>query len=241
MKVVILCGGKGTRLAPDFKETPKPLVPIGGRPILIHLMNYFSSEGLNNFILALGHRKEKIISMIKPSENIKMVDTGKESMTGGRLLRLKDYLKETFILTYSDGLSDIDINSLLDFHKSHGKIATVTAVKSPSRFGELTVNGGRVNEISENERWINGGFFVFEPQIFDYLANDLTILEDGPLKALIREGNLMAYKHNGFWECMDTPSDVAHLNYLFEMGRIPENVSQCLSREKSPSHWAYRV
>ena len=187
MKVVILCGGYGTRLAEETKIRPKPMVKIGKLPILIHLMNYYSSFGYNEFILALGYKGDYIKKFFKDYKKkkfqITLVDTGKGSLTGGRLLRLKKYLtnEKSFMVTYGDGLSNIDIDRLNEFHKKHRKIASLSAVRPPARFGELFIKKEVVSEFKEkpqtSENWINGGFFVFNKEIFDYLKNDKTILE----------------------------------------------------------------
>jgi len=237
MKTVILCGGLGTRLSEETVLKPKPMVAIGPRPILFHIMNSYAHFGHKDFVLALGYKAESIkeyflnyrmldsdfkidlktgkTNFHTPSQidwEVDLVDTGLNTMTGGRLLRLKSYLKSTFMLTYGDGLSDININKLLDFHKSHGKIATVTAVRPSARFGGLKIDGSKkvehfIEKPQTGEGWINGGFFVFEPEIFKYLKDDQTVLERSPLEGLSRDGELMAYEHSGFWQCMDTIRD----------------------------------
>lgn len=251
MKVVILAGGLGTRLSEETVVKPKPMVEIGGKPILWHIMNIYSSHGFNEFVIALGYKGEVIkeyflnyynhnsdltiflkTGEVKASKNcyrdwiVHLIDTGLDSMTGGRLHRLKEKLQdETFMLTYGDGVSNIDINKLLEFHKSHGKIATVTAVRPSARFGGMKFNGDRVIEFTEKpqtgEGWINGGFFVFEPKVFDYLHGDDAILEREPLENLAKDGQLIAYKHEGFWQCMDTMRDKQLLEKLWESGKAP--------------------
>lgn len=252
MNVVILCGGLGTRLSEETQVKPKPMVEIGGKPILWHIMKLYEKFNFKNFKLALGYKGEVIkdyflnyhslqsnisiqlqsgkISYSDPTAedwNISMIDTGAKTMTGGRLLRLKPLLIDggTFMLTYGDGLSDVNIEELLSFHKSHGKVATVTAVRPPVRFGELSIDYNKVLKFQEKpqagEGWINGGFFVFEPEIFELIQNDETFLEREPLEQLAQKGDLMAYKHEGFWQCMDTIRDRDTLNAIFESGQVP--------------------
>jgi glucose-1-phosphate cytidylyltransferase len=252
MKTVILCGGLGTRLSEETHLKPKPMVEIGGKPILWHIMKTYEQYGVNDFLLALGYKGEVIkdyfmnyharqsnlsinlisgnIDITKPASedwNITLTDTGALTMTGGRLLRLKSYLQHsgTFMLTYGDGVSDINITNLLNFHRSHGKIATVSAVRPPVRFGELIINGDKVSHFQEKpqagEGWINGGFFVFEPKIFDYIKDDSTFLEREPLEQLAQNGELMAYKHSGFWQCMDTIRDRDFLEEFWASGNAP--------------------
>ena len=236
MKVVLLCGGYGTRLGEETQLKPKPMVEIGGKPILWHIMKIFEKHDIQDFQLALGYKadiikdyflkynslnndfsvnlksgKIEFNDIINENWSINLIDTGLNTMTGGRLLRLKESLKneETFMLTYGDGVSNIDLTKLLQFHKSHGKIATVTAVRPPVRFGELIINtNNKVEEFAEKPQagkgWINGGFFVFNKEIFNYLENDSIMLEREPLEKLSQTGELMAYKHHGFWQCMDT-------------------------------------
>lgn len=251
MKTVILCGGLGTRLSEETHLKPKPMVEIGEKPILWHIMNIYSAHGFNEFILALGYKGEAVkkyflnyynfqsdltISLktgeITASKNcyrdwtVHLVDTGLNSMTGGRLYRLRDRLKgETFMLTYGDGVSNIDIDKLLKFHKSHGKIATITAVKPSARFGGMKFNGDRVIEFTEKpqtgEGWINGGFFVFEPGVFNCLRSEADVLEKEPLENLAKDGQLMAYKHEDFWQCMDTMRDKQLLEKLWAGNNAP--------------------
>ena len=207
MKIVILCGGLGTRLSEETKKVPKPMVKIGNLPILEHIMRIYEKHGYNEFILALGYKKEKIVNYFKKSKkrNIKFIDTGIDSLTGKRLLKLKKFLisDENFFLTYGDGLSNIDINKLLKYHKKNKKIATLSAVRPPARFGELTLKkNGLVDKFSEknqiNQGWINGGFFVFNRKVFNYLPKYQCMLEREPITNLTRNKQLMAFKHDGF-------------------------------------------
>lgn len=252
MKAVILCGGRGTRLSEETDVRPKPMVTVGGHPMIWHIMSTYWAHGFNEFVLALGYKGEVIkeyflnyyaldsdLSInLKSGEivhsrqskrdwMIDLVDTGQDSMTGGRLHRLEGMLKPrgTFMLTYGDGVADIEVKRLLAFHKAHGKLATVTAVRPPARFGGMAFEGDRVVEFKEKpqtgEGWINGGFFVFEPGVFGYLSGDDTVLEGAPLENLAREGQLMAYKHEGFWQCMDTVRDRQLLENLWIRGTAP--------------------
>ena len=229
MKVILLCGGYGTRLGEETQLKPKPMVEIGGKPILWHIMKIFEKHNMQDFHLALGYKadfikdyflkynslnndfsvnlksgKIKFNDIIEENWNINLTDTGLNTMTGGRLLRLKENFKneETFMLTYGDGVSNVDLTRLLKFHKSHGKIATVTAVRPPVRFGELIINDNKVEEFAEKPQagkgWINGGFFVFNKEIFNYIENDSIMLERDPLEKLSKLGELMAYKHDDF-------------------------------------------
>jgi len=254
LKIVILCGGLGTRLSEETTVRPKPMVEIGGKPLLWHIMNIYGFYGYKEFIIALGYKGEvikeyflnhyhhqsdltidlKTGEVITSNTNFKdwivhLVDTGIYSMTGGRLDRLKRKLKgECFMLTYGDGVSNVDINKLVEFHKSHGKIATVTAVRPTPRFGGLTLNGNQIITFTEKpqtgEGRINGGFFVFRPEVFEYLSGDNTILEREPLENLAKDGQLMAFKHDGFWQCMDTLRDKQLLEELWESGNPPWKV-----------------
>jgi glucose-1-phosphate cytidylyltransferase len=251
MHVVILAGGRGTRLAEETGARPKPMVEIGGRPILWHLMSFYASQGFKEFVVACGYKGEMIkqyfkniaihesdffvdlkdgaIRTINGSRfdwRVGLIDTGLDSMTGGRLLRLKPLLcGGTFMMTYGDGLSDVDVNALLDFHHSHGKLATVTAVRPPARFGGLHLEGGAVREFSEKPQaeagWINGGFFVLEPGVFEYLVDDATIFERAPLERLAADGQLMAFQHDGFFQPMDTLRERDMLESLWASGRAP--------------------
>ena len=220
MKVVILAGGYGTRLAEYTQRIPKALVKIGEEPILTHIMRIFSSFGFNNFIIATGYKQELIYDFYKDSikiqkefPNLEIVDTGKDTMTGGRILKLKPYFdeNENFFMTYGDGLSNVDLNKLKKFHDSHGKLATVTAVHPPVRFGELKIENNIVSKFVEKPKsvttWINGGFFMLNYKVFDYIQDDNTLFEKKPLEKLAKEGNLMSFKHEGFWKCMDNMGD----------------------------------
>ena len=252
MKVVILAGGKGTRLAEETSVRPKPMVEVGGKPILWHIMNIYNRHGLNEFVVALGYKGDIIrdfflgyhplntdvevdlrtgkTTIIQPCQNdwkVRLCDTGDETLTGGRLHRLESQIRDggTFLMTYGDGVSDVDITKLIEYHRSHGKIATLTAVRPPARFGTMVFKDGAVTEFKEKpqtgEGWINGGFFVFEPEIFDYLHGDNTVLELDPLERLSADGQLMAYKHDGFWQCMDTLRDRMRLEELWTTGNAP--------------------
>jgi glucose-1-phosphate cytidylyltransferase len=251
VKTVILAGGLGTRLSEESETKPKPMVEIGGRPILWHIMKIYASYGFNEFVVALGYKGEVIKSYflnyyflrnsftVDLAQNkldvrdngcedwrIHLADTGLDTQTGGRLRRLRPELaNETFMMTYGDGVGSVDLEALLRFHRTHGRLATVTAVRPPARFGGLRFNGDRVVDFTEKpqigEGWINGGFFVLEPGVFDYLGGDDTIFEREPLERLAEDGELMAYRHEAFWQCMDTLRDVRLLNSLCEQGRPP--------------------
>ena len=229
MKTVILCGGYGTRLSEETIIKPKPMVKIGKEPILEHIINIYKDYNYKDFILALGYKSKYIKSYNKKkkTKNTALVYTGKDTMTGGRLLRLKKYLKneETFMLTYGDGVSSVDIKKLVKFHKKHKKIATLTAVRPPVRFGELKIDGSKINSFQEKPQvthgWINGGFFVFNKEIFDFIKSDKIMLEREPMEKLAKMGQLMAYKHEGFWQCMDTLRDKIFLNKLVKSKNIP--------------------
>ena len=252
VKVVILAGGLGTRLSEETTVKPKPMIEIGGKPILWHIMNIYGFYGYNEFLIALGYKgdiiKEYFINyyhhqsdltvdlktgnLLANNNNSKewivhLVDTGLNTMTGGRLYRLRDRLKrETFMLTYGDGVSNVDIKRLVAFHNSHGKVATITAIQPPARFGGMTFdNDNNVIEFKEKsptgQGWVNGGFFVFKPEIFKYLDGDETILEQSPLENLARDGQLVAYKHTGFWQCMDTLRDKLLLEDLWNNHTAP--------------------
>jgi glucose-1-phosphate cytidylyltransferase len=252
MKTVILCGGLGTRLSEETQIKPKPMVEIGGRPMLWHIMKIYESHGFNDFTLALGYKGEVIkdyflnyhalqsdltvhlqggqVDYSNPTAEdwrVSMIDTGANSMTGGRLLRLKPHLESggTFMLTYGDGVSDVDLTALLAFHRSHGRLATVTAVRPPVRFGELSIEKNRVTKFQEKpqakEGWINGGFFVFEPGVFDFISDDSTLLEREPLEQIAEKGELMVYQHPGYWQCMDTVRDKATLEDLWMNDKAP--------------------
>ena len=226
MKTVILCGGYGTRLSEETIIKPKPMVKIGNKPILEHIMGIYEYYGYNQFILALGYKSEYIKKFYKNKnkQNINLVYTGKDTKTGGRLLRLKSYLKneKTFMLTYGDGVSNINIKKAIQFHNNHGKIATITAVRPPVRFGELKINRNKVKSFKEKPQvgqgWINGGFFIFNNEILNFIRNDQTMLEREPLEKLTKAGQLMAFEHKGFWKCMDTMRDKILLNKLWNKG-----------------------
>lgn len=255
MKIVILAGGLGTRLSEETNIRPKPMVEIGGMPILWHIMKIYSHYGYSEFFPALGYKgeviKEYFINYLTRSSDttidlksgsvkykknmcedwtLNLYDTGKNTLTGGRLQRLQKYLEndEVFMLTYGDGVADIDIKALVNFHKSHGKIATVTAVRPPARFGALIIEDNKVVDFKEKpqvgEGWINGGFFVFNKEVFKYLNGDLTILEKEPLESLAKDGQLMAYEHSGFWHPMDTIRDKDYLNSLWDNNLAPWKV-----------------
>ena len=223
MKVVILCGGKGTRLAEETKLIPKPMVKIGNKPILIHIMNIYQKYGFNEFVLAIGYRGFVIENYLKKNKKfkVKIFKTGLNNLTGKRLFKLRNYLKnERFMLTYGDGVTSQNLKSLLNFHVKNKKIATLTAVRPPARFGELLLNNkSTVNKFEEkphiNQGWINGGFFVFEPQIFNFLSNKNTMLEREPINKLVKKKQLAAYQHRGFWHCMDTMRDKILLNKIW--------------------------
>ena len=251
MKVVILAGGFGTRLSEYTGRIPKPMVEIGNLPILIHLMKNYSLFNQNNFYLALGYKSEIIKEYflkyksinsdftvnLKSGEakffdkpdldwNVTLVDTGLHSMTGGRVKRLKPYLNnEPFLLTYGDGLANVNINDLIKFHQNHGKMVTVTAVHPVARFGELHLDSNKVISFEEkpqiNQGWINGGFFVINPEFLDLIDNDSTVLEKEPLEYVSKIGQLMAFKHEGFWQCMDTKRDKDYLEDLYLNGDAP--------------------
>ena len=222
MKTVILCGGYGTRLSEETAIKPKPMVKIGDKPILEHIMNIYKCYGYNQFVLALGYKSEYIKKFYKNKKNIKLVYTGKDTKTGGRLLRLKKYLKneKTFMLTYGDGVSNINIKKAVKFHKKHGKIATITAVRPPVRFGELKISRNKVKSFKEKPQvgqgWINGGFFIFNNKVLNFIKDDQTMLEKEPLEKLTKTGQLMAFEHKGFWKCMDTMRDKILLNKLWK-------------------------
>ena len=251
MKVAILAGGVGSRLSEETQLKPKPMVEIGSRPILWHIMKHFSNFGLNDFVIALGYKGECIKKYFvdycsvesnltinlgsgevtrhnnhHPNWNVELIDTGVATLTGGRIKRLAPYIgNNTFMLTWGDGVSNVDLSNLLSFHRSHGKLATVTAVRPPARFGHMTFDGNRVLEFSEKpqaaEGWINGAFFVLEPRIFDYIEGDETAWEREPMERLSSEGQLMAYRHTDFWQCMDTLRDKGLLEALWQKGDAP--------------------
>ena len=256
MKVVILAGGLGTRLAEETEVKPKPMVEIGGRPILWHIMKHYGHHGFNEFFIALGHRGEIIkrffldycslsgsmtVDLSKGVVDtqdsdcedwvVHLKNTGQETNTGGRVKRLEPWLKDgTFMATYGDGVSDVDLTQLLEFHRAHGRIATVTAVRPPARFGGLVFSGDLVAEFTEKpqigEGWINGGFMVLEPAVFDYLEGDSSSLEADALERLAADQQLVAYRHESFWQCMDTMREVRLLESLWRGGNPPWKIWQ---------------
>lgn len=254
MKVIILAGGFGTRLEEETSIKPKPMVEIGGKPILWHIMNIYAAYGYKEFIIALGYKGEIIkhyfldyfrlrsdFSVSMKNGNIEvhdlaredwlvhLIDTGINTQTGGRIKRLASRIgKETFMMTYGDGVAQINIKNLEDFHYRHGKLASVTAVRPPSRFGGMVFENNLVTEFTEKpqigEGWINGGFFVLQPEVINYIRDDDTPFEKEPLEQLAKENQLVAYKHDGFWQCMDTLRDVRLLNELWHKGSPPWKV-----------------
>ena len=229
MKAVILAGGYGTRISEESYLKPKPMIEIGGKPILWHILKTYSKYDINEFVICCGYKGEQIkeyfTKLDSTSWDIQLVDTGLDTLTGGRLKRIQDHIDDTFCVTYGDGLSDIDISRLISFHKEKKILATLTAIHPPERFGVLNLSGDYVTEFHEKhsgvDSWINGGFFVFEPGIFDYLQDDLTILEKTPLETLAKEKKLAAFKHNGFWYPMDTQRDKKHLENLWSSNNAP--------------------
>ena len=251
MKVAILAGGVGSRLSEETQLKPKPMVEIGSRPILWHIMKHYSNFGMNDFVIALGYKGEYIKKYFvdycsvesnltinlssgqvtrhnnhHPNWNVELIDTGVATLTGGRIKRLAPYIGNgTFMLTWGDGVSNVDLTALLAFHKSHGRLATVTAVRPPARFGHMTFDGNRVLEFSEKpqaaEGWINGAFFVLQPEVFEYIDGDETAWEKEPMERLSSEGQLMAYRHTEFWQCMDTLRDKGLLEALWQKGDAP--------------------
>jgi glucose-1-phosphate cytidylyltransferase len=252
MKAVILAGGLGTRISEETHLKPKPMIEIGGRPILWHIMKMYSSHGINDFVICCGykgyvikeyfsnyclHMSDVTFDMVrhkmqvhqKKAEawNVTLIDTGDTTLTGGRLKRVENYVRdeECFCLTYGDGLSDIDITSQIDFHKRHGKLATITAVQPPGRYGALTLEGSKVTGFIEKPRGdgglINGGFFVVSPKVLDYVDSDQVAWEVGPLTALASQGELMAFEHHGFWQPMDTLRDKTQLDQLWTNNAAP--------------------
>ena len=223
MKVILLAGGLGTRLSEYTKTIPKPMIDIGGKPMLFHIMKHYAKYGYKDFYIALGYRGEIIKKFFNKNFfdwNINLIETGKNTMTGGRLKRLKKYIgEETFMMTYGDGLSNINLKKLLKFHKKNKKLVTLTAVRPPGRFGALKLDGKRVSYFKEKSRldegWINGGFFVMEPEFIKFIKNDNTFLEREPLERVTKKRQLMAFRHTGFWKCMDTKRDRDELEDIF--------------------------
>ncbi len=229
MKVVILAGGFGTRLSEYTDSIPKPMVPIGGKPMIEHIMGIYASYGHKEFYIALGYKGEVIkehFKNFKKDWKINLIDTGADTYTGGRLKRLEEYLsKETFLLTYGDGLSNIDINELIKFHELHKKIITISAVRPPARFGSLSLKGSEVLKFKEKtqlgESWINGGFFVINPKFFNFLKGDETVLESAPLEKMTDLKEIKAFKHEGFWQCMDHKLDKDLLDLMVKKNEAP--------------------
>lgn len=251
MKVGILAGGLGTRLSEETTVKPKPMVEIGGKPILWHIMKTYAAYGYNEFVIALGykgevikdyfinyHHRSRSLTIDLKTGNISthnqdgddwvvhLLDTGYETQTGGRVKQVAEFIgHEPFMLTYGDGVSNVQIDRLLKFHRAHGKLATLTAVRPPARFGQMQFDGDNVSHFEEKpqlgEGWINGGFFVLEPAIKNYIASDLLPWELEPMEQLAKEGQLMAYRHNEFWQCMDTLRDVQHLEKSWQEGNAP--------------------
>ncbi len=251
MKAVILAGGFGSRLSEETVLKPKPMVEIGGKPILWHILNIYGCQGVTEFIIALGYKAEYIKEYFLnyyainnditidlatgdrtihegtlPDWRIHLVDTGLYTQTAGRLKRLKKWIgDETFMFTYGDGVADIDLQALLAFHKAHGKLATLTTVRTPERFGRIGFRGDEVAEFyekpAEGEGWINGGFFVLQPEVIDIIDNDQTTWERGPVEHLAHSGQLVGYKHAGFWSCMDTLKEKKYLENLWKTGDAP--------------------
>ena len=224
MKVVILAGGFGTRISEYTKKIPKPMIMINKKPIIVHIMEHYAKYGFNDFVIALGYKGSVIKNYFKKKRsnwNIDLIDTGLKTMTGGRVKRLEKILgNERFFMTYGDGISDLDINKLLKFHKKNKKLVTLTAVRPPARFGAIKLSGNKVRLFKEknkiHEGWINGGFFVIEPAFLKYIENDDTFLEKEPLESAGKRGQLYAFKHNGFWQCMDTKRDKEYMEIILK-------------------------
>jgi len=251
MKTIILAGGFGTRISEYTHSIPKPMIPIGNSPVLVHIMNRYSMYNHNDFGIALGYKgdviknfflnynylnsdftvnlksgKISILQNCNKDWNVTLCDTGLNTMTGGRVKRMKDFINgEPFFLTYGDGLADINIDELLNFHNSNKKMVTVTAVRPSARFGEMIIDNTLVTSFKEkpqtNKGWINGGFFVCNPEFLDYIDDDSSILERDPLERIVKENQLCAYKHHGFWQCMDTKRDNDNLNSMYNSGNSP--------------------
>ena len=252
MKAVILAGGLGTRISEETSTKPKPMVEIGGKPILWHIMKSYSAHGVNDFVICCGYKgyviKEYFANYFLHTSDVTfdmqnnqmevhsrnaepwkvtLVDTGDETLTGGRLKRVKQYVQEedSFCFTYGDGVSDVNITELIEFHKSHGKLATLTATQPPGRFGAINFDGVKVNSFQEKPQgdgaWINGGFFVLSPRVIDYIDDDTTTWEKKPMEQLAKDGQLNAFFHKGFWQPMDTLRDKVHLEELWQTGKAP--------------------
>jgi len=251
MKVAILAGGLGTRLSEETTIKPKPMVEVGGKPMLWHIMNIYAAYGFKEFVVALGYKGEivkdyfinyhyrarsltvklitgEIMAHDKDGEDwtIHLLDTGAETQTGGRIKLISQFIgQEAFMVTYGDGVSNVCIPDLLDFHRSHGKLATLTAVRPPARFGQMELEEDQVKQFEEKpqigEGWINGGFFVLEPQIRDYITDQQSVWEREPLERLAADGQLMAYRHADFWQCMDTLRDLNQLERMWQESRAP--------------------
>ena len=227
MKVVILCGGLGSSLAEETKLIPKPMVKLGNKPRLCHIMDIYKFFGFKDFILATGYKNKIIENFFKKKNNVKCIFTGKNSMTGGRILKLKKYFKknENFMLTYGDGLTNQNITDLVKFHKKHNKIVTMTVVKPPARFGEVFLNGYNVSKFEEkpqmDRNWINGGFFVLNYKIFKFIKKNSTMLERDPLINLVKKNQVAAFRHEKFWQCMDTMRDKKILSSMLAKKNAP--------------------
>jgi glucose-1-phosphate cytidylyltransferase len=250
MKAVLLAGGLGTRISEESASRPKPMIEVGGKPILWHIMKMYSAHGINEFVVCCGykgyvikeyfanyflHQSDVTIDMAtnnievhhKKAEpwKITLVDTGEETQTGGRLKRVADYVDGDFCMTYGDGVGSVDLSGLLKFHASHGKLATMTAVQPPGRFGALQLNGSKIESFVEKPQgdggWINGGFFVLSPKVLEQISSDNTLWEQEPLRNLAKQGELQAFFHSGFWQPMDTLRDKTHLESLWASGKAP--------------------
>jgi glucose-1-phosphate cytidylyltransferase len=249
MKVAILAGGVGSRLSEETEIKPKPMVEIGGRPILWHIMMHYYSYGFKDFVIALGYKGEYIKKYFAeyasyagsmkinlrsgertmfdhevPDWNVELIDTGQATLTGGRIKRLQPYIgNNPFMLTWGDGVSDVNLNNLQKFHKAHGKIATVTTVRPTARFGHIEFDGDRIERFTEKpqtaEGWINGAFFMLQPEVFNYIEGDTTQFEHAPMEGLAKDKQLMAYKHTGFWQCMDTLREKKLLQDMWDSGK----------------------
>jgi glucose-1-phosphate cytidylyltransferase len=254
MKVVVLAGGLGSRLSEETETRPKPMVEIGGRPILWHILKHFSHHGFNDFYVALGYKGDivkryfldyhalsgdltvrlnrghaEFHDAYREDWTVHLIDTGLETLTGGRVKRLAEHLgEETFMVTYGDGVADVDLGALLNFHRAQGRLATLTAVRPPARFGGIVFDGARVAQFTEKpqvgEGWINGGYLVLEPGVFRYLSDDATSLEAEAMERLAADGQLAAFRHEGFWQCMDTVRDLRLLQSLWQGGTPPWKV-----------------